>query len=607
MEPTRKPKVIYTDSSLEFGKSFEELSWNHCTSIPHRSETNGVAERAVRRVKEGTSAVLLQSGLGNEWWADFYGMLLQSSKHSRSLVWWEDTTWKAVRNALQRTSDTVWEHWSNITLFLRRTHRDYINLVLKSCRVYSSVMSCMRGGIWKGDIMVADTEELEQMDASELHARRLHAKEVSTTQRRRNFIFPVADGTVKIFGWEQRLRTSTLIRDRPERGEEQEVLRGESDGSCSTSRQDSSWYDGQARNEFWSMSGNFIHHHHVSMYNDIIWRERGNRKMWDEFCYSCELCSQILAQTLVNFRDLEKRRNGTGLISKNKPARWKEENHFNVVKKPLNWFFARLFLQINLRSNSRLKQRIIHRFRGCGETCSEWRFGFNDSSYRTSCCWSSHQRGVAGKLGARLWNINWNNFLETSDAVLKLVEKGQILNYIRWWRTRWNWESMSRVYVTSKRRSILSERVDSWKHENRPGLGCEDLPSSKTLRYRNHGRIPVSRQNSFLGCEWNWQIRNWNVRNHFSWNRWAQSCRETCCERKATTNAHCDTVFYFHSCSRNKQDRYRSCKSGKQHKTYKTALCTLDDASVFLVIRLGPKHVSVKSTAGCDVTNCATT
>ena len=34
------------------------------------SETNGIAERAVRRVKEGTSAVLLQSGLNESWWAD---------------------------------------------------------------------------------------------------------------------------------------------------------------------------------------------------------------------------------------------------------------------------------------------------------------------------------------------------------------------------------------------------------------------------------------------------------------------------------------------------------------------------------------------------------
>ena len=29
-----------------------------------------IAERAVRRVKEGTSAVLLQSGLNESWWAD---------------------------------------------------------------------------------------------------------------------------------------------------------------------------------------------------------------------------------------------------------------------------------------------------------------------------------------------------------------------------------------------------------------------------------------------------------------------------------------------------------------------------------------------------------
>ena len=70
LEPDRNPKVIYTDISLEFGKACEDLSWNHCTSTPHRSETNGTARRAVCRVKEGTSAVLLQSGLNEKWWAD---------------------------------------------------------------------------------------------------------------------------------------------------------------------------------------------------------------------------------------------------------------------------------------------------------------------------------------------------------------------------------------------------------------------------------------------------------------------------------------------------------------------------------------------------------
>ena len=41
LEPERKPKVIYTDNSLGFGEACEDLSWNHCASTPHRSETNG--------------------------------------------------------------------------------------------------------------------------------------------------------------------------------------------------------------------------------------------------------------------------------------------------------------------------------------------------------------------------------------------------------------------------------------------------------------------------------------------------------------------------------------------------------------------------------------
>ena len=105
------------------------------------------------------------------------------------------------------------------------------------------------GGVWKGNIMIADIEELKQMDASELHARRLNAKEVLTPMKCEKFIFPVADGKVKISGGDQNLRTSTLIRDSPDRGEEREDLRGESDGSPPP--QDSLSGDGEARNDFW--------------------------------------------------------------------------------------------------------------------------------------------------------------------------------------------------------------------------------------------------------------------------------------------------------------------------------------------------------------------
>ena len=55
--------TVFTDNSMEFGKAGEDLS------SPHRSDTSGIAERAVRRVTECTSAVLPQSGL-DERWAD---------------------------------------------------------------------------------------------------------------------------------------------------------------------------------------------------------------------------------------------------------------------------------------------------------------------------------------------------------------------------------------------------------------------------------------------------------------------------------------------------------------------------------------------------------
>ena len=107
--------------------------------------------------------------------------------------------------------------------------------------------------------MVADIEELEEMDAPELHAHRLNAKEVLTPMKGDIFIFPVADGTANNSGEDKDLGTSTLILDSPDRGDEQKNLPGEADGSSSTPRQDSSWYDGEAKSDFWSISGDFIY------------------------------------------------------------------------------------------------------------------------------------------------------------------------------------------------------------------------------------------------------------------------------------------------------------------------------------------------------------
>ena len=142
LELHRNPKVIYTDKSLEFGKVCEDLSWNHCTSTPHRSETNGIAERAVRRVKEGTSAVLLQSGL-NESGQILWNVAPICEALNISCLMGRRPMKDVLGNHFKdRLFHLV--HWFSITLSLRRTSQESINLERESYLDYSSDMHCTR-------------------------------------------------------------------------------------------------------------------------------------------------------------------------------------------------------------------------------------------------------------------------------------------------------------------------------------------------------------------------------------------------------------------------------------------------------------------------------
>ena len=130
LESNTKPTVINTDNSLKFSKACEHLSWNHCTSTPHRSETNGIAERAVRRVKN----VPLQCCC-NQVWMKIGGLIpwnatpicetfkisyLMGRPHMRDVLGnhLKDRSYRLV-------------HWLNITLSLRRTSQESINLERK--------------------------------------------------------------------------------------------------------------------------------------------------------------------------------------------------------------------------------------------------------------------------------------------------------------------------------------------------------------------------------------------------------------------------------------------------------------------------------------------
>ena len=137
LEPERKPKVIYTDNSLEFGKACEDLSWNHCTSTPHSSETNGTAERAARRVKEGTSAVLLQCGQ-IPWNA------IPIRKTFKICCLMGRLYVKDVLENLLKDRLFHLVHCLSITLSLRTTSRESINLERKSYLDCSSDTLCTR-------------------------------------------------------------------------------------------------------------------------------------------------------------------------------------------------------------------------------------------------------------------------------------------------------------------------------------------------------------------------------------------------------------------------------------------------------------------------------
>ena len=93
------------------------------------------------------------------------------------------------------------------------------------------------GRIWKGDILIADTGELEILDASEICAGRLNASKVLIPENGENFIFT-------------NRRWNSQIR-----GEENDVLQGESDGS---QQLDKFADESKVRNDFWSIAGNYI-------------------------------------------------------------------------------------------------------------------------------------------------------------------------------------------------------------------------------------------------------------------------------------------------------------------------------------------------------------
>ena len=247
------------------------------------------------------------------------------------------------------------------------------------------------------------------------------------------------------------------------------------------------------------------------------WMDKKLLKSW---------CSNSLKAGILYF--------GPPALSKeeNSEAKEKERNLFTstVVMKPLNWFFARLFLSISsqyLRSSRRLVQRIRPRFKSYWkwEDYNLWWYRLRLPMLTPPLRVQDHWHRV---IFCKITKGNSQNFL-IAEIVETMLER-TILLYD--WGRIWGYaDSMSRIHTTSRPENIPTERVDSFEYENRPSLGCETLSSRRTLLYWYHDRIHVLRPNNFMRsyCEWCQQVRHRNVRSNPHWKRsTGHEHRETC-------------------------------------------------------------------------------
>ena len=98
---------------------------------------DGIAERAVRRVKEGTSVVGLQAGLDDKWWAvskECHCYL----QNVRDLFANGKTPHDRRFGEPCEGQEIVLVKWLNIFRFLHETSQGFINLARKYCQEYSS-------------------------------------------------------------------------------------------------------------------------------------------------------------------------------------------------------------------------------------------------------------------------------------------------------------------------------------------------------------------------------------------------------------------------------------------------------------------------------------
>ena len=120
--------------------------------------------------------------------------------------------------------------------------------------------------------MIADLEDLETLEASDIYSRRIKAQEVLISQKDDEFVFPNRRWNSTVVRKRLRLPSTHSWREQLVRSED---LSGEIQCESEESQPAEPTDDAEARSDFWSIQGDFIYHHHTEhKYNSMCRRKK---------------------------------------------------------------------------------------------------------------------------------------------------------------------------------------------------------------------------------------------------------------------------------------------------------------------------------------------
>ena len=151
----------------------------------------------MRVVKEGTSCVMVQSGLAEKWWPEAMNCFCFLRNVSTVL----ETGNTAYMNRFGSDFSGPLIPFGAEVTYLPITHQDKSKQHAFGSKMRRGIFLGYvqhAGGGWSGDLLVADWEEIASAQSfSEIHLKRFKHEEVSPTKIGETFIFPVAEGSLR--------------------------------------------------------------------------------------------------------------------------------------------------------------------------------------------------------------------------------------------------------------------------------------------------------------------------------------------------------------------------------------------------------------------------